>query len=165
MLTIIVKSMSRREKGLLVAGIIIGLAIFGVMHAALRVGQPPDRHEAAVNPGATPSPPIEPTASSAIVGLRLDAEPAKVGAHATFRAQVRESGTPVTDAHVWLTLSLAERDTNGREEIRVLTDLYWNGSEYVGKAYIPRAGHWTATAGVGAEGHPATSFRIEFEAR
>jgi RND family efflux transporter MFP subunit len=78
----------------------------------------------------------------------LQSEPAalKGGSEGTFHVKVTgPGGKPVTDAQVQMTLVMPAMPSMGMGEMRSVTDLKWNGSEYTGKGTIGMAGSWNIT--------------------
>ena len=152
--------MTRRERGFLVVGLMVGLTSAAFIHMLLRnvgVAETP-RQAVGVSPDSA--------LSKARIVLRYEPDPPKAASPITFHVSVLDStGKVLTDYQVWVTLVMPAMPSLQMGEMRLNTDLGWNGTEYSGAAALPMEGPWDLTVNVGKNGQSWAAYRTHFEAR
>jgi len=98
------------------------------------------------------------------ITYRTDPDPLKGGAPAKFYAQLVDTGKPVLDAKVKITLVIPAMPSMSMPEMRATADLPWNGKEYSGTIDVPTAGSWNTTIEATRNGHVMASEHIRLTA-
>lgn len=152
--------MTRAERGFFVFGLMVGLASAGFIHLVLRsIGTSDTPQEAIVTAPNT-------ALSKAKILLRYEPDPPTAKSPTNFRVTVLDStGKTQPDYQVWLTLVMPAMPSLQMGEMRLSTDLSWNGSEYSGTTALPMEGPWDLTVNVGRNSQSFAAYRTHFEAR
>ena len=87
-----------------------------------------------------------------------DPKPLKVAAVNTFRVQLTDAaGKPIANAQIKVTVVMPAMPAMNMPEMRVTSELVWNGREYEGKVQVPTAGVWNVTVEAVREGQAIAS--------
>ncbi|MGE0405137.1 MAG: efflux RND transporter periplasmic adaptor subunit [Candidatus Korobacteraceae bacterium] len=98
--------------------------------------------------------------------FRTDPDPPKGASQNTFHVSViDQSGKPIPDAQVSVTLVMPAMPSMNMPEMRSSSALTWNGFEYATKANISMAGPWNVTVEASRGGTVLGTHRIRLNAR
>ena len=100
------------------------------------------------------------------MSFRSDPAVPRGNSKATVHVSVQDdTGKPVTDAQVKVTLFMPAMPAMGMSETREAAILSWEGAEYAGAIKIPTSGTWTVTVEVSRGSQALTTYRTSMNAR
>jgi hypothetical protein len=107
----------------------------------------------------------QPETKATKLTYRVDPDPLNGAAPAKFTVQLLDTGKPVADADVKITLVMPAMPSMSMPEMRASGALSWNGKEYSGTIDVPMAGPWNITIEATRNGHVLASEHVRLTAR